>query len=219
MKEGFEFPMVTASKLSLSLRKLVRGVGINDAEYKTSYRDNKGKTYKCPYYERWKSMVERGYSEKYKETRTTYKDVTICEEWHTFSNFRSWMEKQDWEGKQLDKDIILPNNKVYSPQTCVFVSSQVNTLLSDNGKSRGKYKQGVSFRKATGKFQAQCKNGAGKQKKLGYFPTEDLAYEAYVHYKYNLILKVAAEQEDIRVKNGLLLHAQLLLDTLDEATV
>lgn len=216
MKEELEFPMVTASKMSLSLRKLVRGVGINDAEYKTSYRDNKGKTYKCPYYERWKSMVERGYSEKYKETRTTYKDVTICEEWHTFSNFRSWMEKQDWEGKQLDKDIILPNNKVYSPQTCVFVSSQVNTLLLYCGKLRGRHKQGVHFDKNRGKFRAQCKNGAGQQKKLGYFPTEQLAYEAYVTYKHALILKVAEEQEDIRVKNGLLLHADILLKTLDE---
>lgn len=216
MIEEFEFPMVTATEDTIKSRKLVLGIGVNDAEYKTCYRDNKGKKYGCPYYERWKSMIKRGYSHKLKEKYPTYKDVTVCDEWHTFSNFRSWMEKQDWKGKYLDKDIISPTNKVYSPETCVFVSNRINCLLLDSGKSRGEYRQGVSFRKATGKFRARCSSYTGNEKYLGYFPTEQLAYEAYVTYKHALILQVANEQEDIRVKNGLLLHAQLLLDTLDE---
>lgn len=217
-EEDFEFPMVTANNMSLAKRKLVFGVGVNDAEYKISYLDNKGKTYFCPYHKRWRGMIERGYSEKWKETHTTYKDVTVCEEWHTFSTFKLWMEKQDWVGKQLDKDIIVPNNKVYSPETCVFVSHRVNTLLLSCGSSRGLYKQGVTYLKLSkeNNFQARY-NSAGIRKHIGNFPTEDQAYEAYVTYKHALILQVADEQEDIRVKNGLLLHAQILLDTLEDA--
>lgn len=206
----FEFPIIPASKSSLTKRKLICGVGVNDAEYKVSivFED---KVKSCPYYSKWTSMLVRCYSTNY---NPTYKDVTVCKEWHIFSTFRLWMETQDWEGKQLDKDIIIPNSKVYSPETCVFVSQRVNSLLLDCGKSRGKYKQGVHADR--GKFKAKCSNGEGKQKHIGYFPTEQLAYEAYVTYKHALILKVSNEQEDERVKNGLLLHAQLLLDTLNE---
>ena len=209
-EEEFEFPMIPSKR---NRRKLAYGVGVNDAWYKTQPLVE-GKKYQCPYYKRWNSMIERGYSHRFKEKHPTYKDVTVCEEWHTFSNFRSWMEKQDWVGKQLDKDIILPDNKVYSPETCVFVSSKVNKLLTDSGKSRGRYKQGVYLER--GRFRSQCNNGTRKSKNLGLFPTEQLAYEAYVNYKYTLILQVASEQEDERVKNGLLLHADILLKTLDE---
>lgn len=139
--------------------------------------------------------------------------VIAYERW-VIPNGTPWMEQQDWEGKQLDKDIIVPNNKVYSPDTCVFANSRVNLLLISNGSRRGKYKQGVSL---TGKkFRSDCNIGSGKQIYIGSFPTEQEAYQAYVDYKHALIVKVAHEQEDERVKNGLLLHAQILLDTLED---
>mgnify|MGYP000185682492 CR=1 FL=1 len=214
-EEEFEFPRIPASGRSLSLRKLVYGVGRNDAEYKT-YIKLEGKWEFCPYYSRWLGMLRRSYSENHHEKQPTYKNCEVCKEWLTFSNFRCWMEKQDWKDKYLDKDIISPNNKVYSPETCVFVSNRVNCLLLDSGRNRGKYEQGVNFDKNSGKFRAQCNNGEGKKKNIGRFPTEQLAYEAYVHYKHALILQVASEQEDERVKNGLLLHANILLESLNE---
>lgn len=215
MKEEFEFPMVTASKKSLSKRKLVCGVGRNNACYITQ-PVIEGKKIICPYYRRWMDMLKRCYSIRYLEKYPTYKNCEVCKEWHTFSNFRQWMETQDWNGKQLDKDIILPNNKLYSPDTCVFVSSQVNSLLLDCGKSKGKCKQGVCFYKNSGKFLAHCRDSVGKKRHLGTFPTEQLAYEAYVTYKHALILKVSNEQEDERVKKGLILHANILLESLNE---
>lgn len=170
MKEEFEFPMITASKKSLAKRKLIHGIGINDAWYITQPLVE-GKNYRCPYYIRWKCMLKRSYSEKDMESSPTYNGVSVCKEWHVFSTFRQWMAQQDWEGKQLDKDIILPDNKVYSPETCVFVSRNINNLLLDSGKSRGKYKQGVYL--DHGKFRASCWNGAGKNKHLGYFQNPD----------------------------------------------
>ena len=96
-EEEFEFPRIPASNGSLAKRKLLCGVGVNDARYITqpSVGD---KSYKCPYYKRWKSMIERGYCPKVKEKSPTYKRVTVCKEWHTFSTFRSWMETQEWGG-------------------------------------------------------------------------------------------------------------------------
>mgnify|MGYP000684030248 FL=1 len=215
-EEDFEFPMILATTANIKSRKLVHGVGINDSWYKTHTVIN-GKRITCPYYQRWQDMLRRGYSRKLKEKYSTYKDVTVCEDWYLFSKFHQWMEKQDWKDKHLDKDIVCPNNKVYSPETCVFVTGDINMLLINRGAARGKYCQGVNYHKGAGKFQATCNQGKGKQKYLGLFPTEALAYEAYVNYKHNLILEVADEQEDIRVKNGLLLHAQILLDTLEDA--
>ena len=67
---------------------------------------------------------------EYLERRPAYKDVVVRQEWLTFSNFKRWMEKQDWEGKQLDKDIIVLGNKVYSPETCAFVLGVTNGFIT-----------------------------------------------------------------------------------------
>ena len=114
-----------ASKQSLSRRKLIFGIGVNDAEYITSPRfgDIRGV---CPYYSRWRSMLARCYSKKRQETSVAYKGCTVCKEWFVFSNFRCWMMAQDWEGRELDKDIKFDGNKVYSPETCLFVSQKEN---------------------------------------------------------------------------------------------
>lgn len=214
MKEevDLEFPMIPTN---YTRNKLVCGVGVNNAWYKI-YTAKGDKKLMCPYYSKWRGMLERCYSLSYKSKNPTYKNVTACEEWHTFSNFRKWMVLQDWEGKHLDKDIVCPNNKVYSPETCMFVTRDVNMLLLDRGAAKGQYKRGVYYNKQQSTFFAMCCTQKGKRKYLGRYPTEALAYEAYVHYKHNLILEVAAEQEDHRVRDGLLLHAQILLDTLDD---
>ena len=74
-------------------------------------------------------MLQRCYSESHLVRQPTYKGCSVCEEWLTFSNFKSWMEQQDWEGKQLDKDLLVYKNKIYSPETCVFVSSVINSFF------------------------------------------------------------------------------------------
>ena len=90
---------------------LVFGVGLNDANY-TVNPVVSGKSYLCSIYSRWQGMLERCYSKKYQVLSKTYSECTVCEEWLTFSNFKTWMEQQDWKGKQLDKDIIKKGNKI-----------------------------------------------------------------------------------------------------------
>lgn len=126
--------------------KLVEGIGINDANYviNTPLVDESGQKWSmCPYYTRWKGILRRGYSDKEKSKNHTYVDCTVCEEWHTFSNFKAWVELQDWEGNHLDKDILVKGNKMYSPDTCRFVPRELNNLLLCSPAKRGEYPLGV----------------------------------------------------------------------------
>ena len=148
-------------------------------------------------------MLMRCYSESYQKKNQTYVGCTVCNEWLVFSKFRAWMVGQDWEGKELDKDILVKGNKLYSPQTCVFVSPNVNRLLVDSGGKRGAYPIGVSFHKSEQAIRATCLDGARKQVHLGYFKTPEEAHEAWRKYKHALACRIADEQTDERVAEAL----------------
>jgi len=201
------FIEVPASKKSLANRVLVHGVGINDSTYNTIFNGAR-----CPYYERWRSMLLRCYSAKNQEKQPTYTNCYVCGEWLTFSNFRKWMTTQDWNGKQLDKDLINPGNKLYSPDSCVFVPLSLNALLTDHAAGRGKYPQGVCLKKDSGRFQARC-NVYGKLVHIGYFDTPSEASEAYKKFKSNHIKEVAQQyKSNERLYNGLMSHAKAIVE-------
>jgi len=186
--------------------KLVYGVGVNDADYVVCPKGADGKQVWCPYYRAWNDMLVRAYSPKYHAKHPTYIGVTACEEWHSFMAFRAWMETQDWEGKQLDKDIIVPGNKVYSPATCVFVSSQINSLLIDCAAARGEWPIGVSLHKTRNRFYAQVTEN-GRQRHLGSFDTPEAAHLAWQKAKVRIVRIAARECDDPRVSAGLLRHS------------
>lgn len=91
--------------------KLVCGFGISDADYVVCPTIG-GKQVWCQYYRKWKSMLLRQTPKEWKR-HTTYKGCKVCEEWRSFMAFRKWMMTQDWQGKQLDKDL-LGDGKLYS---------------------------------------------------------------------------------------------------------
>jgi hypothetical protein len=187
------FKEIPASKKSLWLRRLIYNVATNDAWYQVK-PVIEGKQYTCPFYKRWLGVLERCYSTKWHESSPTYKGCTICEEWLTFSNFRSWMVEQDWQDKQLDKDIIKSGNKIYSPETCIFITSQINSLLNDCGKARGNHPKGVVFSNGHGRFKSTCYVN-GKPNHLGYFDTSKKASDTYKKFKSNHVYKVAMKQD------------------------
>lgn len=182
--------------------KLVYGVGINDAGYVVQPTIN-GERVRCPYYIKWESMLKRCYSVKYHEANPTYIGCEVSEDWKTFSNFKAWMQTQNWVGYHLDKDILIQGNKLYSNATCVFVSSNVNTFLLDHANGKGNYLIGVYWCKSNNRFKAQCCDGVGKQKSLGYFDDELSAHIAWKTYKHKLACKLADEQTDPRIAEAL----------------
>jgi len=183
-------------------RKLICGVGINDADYQVKPLVN-GVRPTCLFYSTWARMLERCYSSKFHKIRPTYIGCSVCDDWIFFSKFKEWMTQQDFKNKELDKDILIHENKIYSPSTCIFVTSRVNSLLLDRGLGRGQYAIGVHFNKQCKKFISSCSNGL-KQIHLGAFNTEQEAHQAYLKYKKQVIIEVALEQDDIRLKDALL---------------
>ena len=200
------FPEAEASKMSTSRRSLVCGVGTNDAKYTVTQKIN-GKRKTCPFYRKWHGMIERCYNIRNHKRYPTYARCTVTKEWLTFSNFKLWMEKQDWKGRHLDKDIIKPNNKVYSPDSCCFISQSLNKLLTNSLASRGDYPQGVNFSGIAKRFVSRCKVD-GERTHLGYFDTAKEASKVYNKFKQNLIIVRANQQTDTRIKNGLIEHAK-----------
>ena len=195
--------------------KLVFGVGIYDLRGDSSHISKKtvdGKVlWHCPIYRKWLNIHKRCYSEKWLQQKPSYRGCSVCEEWKTFSNFMAWMKTQPWEGKQLDKDILVPGNKVYSPETCVFVSANLNKLL--NNGTRGKYPVGVSYNKPNKSFQAEITK-FGKKYRIGTFVTPEEAHEAYKKERSKYILEVAEnltedDTSDIeRTRQGLIRHVE-----------
>lgn len=195
-------------------KKLVYGVAINDADYVVEKRETivciNGKrrqktVWKCPYYRAWMDMLTRCYYAKYQERYPTYAGCSVSDEWLTFSVFKNWMEKQDWEGKHLDKDLLFEENKLYSSDTCVFVTPMVNTFTGDSGAARGEWKIGVSWHKGTSKFRTDCRNPFTKKGEyLGLFTSEQEAHQAWLTRKLELAHELAVIQTDHRVAKALI---------------
>lgn len=196
---------------SIKRRKPLFGIGINDAPYITNPR-TKGVRSVCPYYTVWRDMLRRAYDLKFHKINPAYCDVTVCREWHYFVEFRKWMEKHNWKGKTLDKDIIIPGNKIYSPDACCFVEKKINCLMSAGYSGDRKFPTGVYPNKGFRGFYAVC-GYHGKQKYLGYFYDVDEASVAYRKFKAAYIIEMADNQTDARIAGGLKRHAQLILGT------
>ena len=170
--------------------KLVHGVGINDADYLTrEYHYVHGKRVQvwiCPYYSKWKDMLRRCYYNDPKNRNRTYRDCTVCKEWLTFSNFKKWMQVQEWEGNDLDKDLLKVGNKIYCPDYCIFICRKINSFIGDSAANRGECMIGVCYFKKNNKFVARCNNPfMCETEYLGIFDTEPeahLAWKARKHY-------------------------------------
>lgn len=171
---------------------IVHGVGINDSTWRT-YRDGEREG---AYYV-WVSMLNRCYSKKIHEMQPTYIDCTVCDDWLYYTKFYEWFmehipsSEDTWE---LDKDLLVMGNKIYSPTTCVFVPKSINSLFTDRGRDRGKYMIGVSLdKRSKNKPYRSTVSINGKQKQLGTFETEIEAHECYLVAKHRHIVDVCIE--------------------------
>lgn len=176
------------------MAKLVAGIGINDADYPI-FKTIGGKREICPYYRKWADMLNRAY----KLGKHSYISCEVCDEWLTFSNFKRWMEEQDWEGKQLDKDL-LGDGKLYSPDTCCFIDSKANSFLTTRRAGRGNYPLGVR-RKPGCRFEARVNDGSGRPKSLGYFGCATAAHLAWKAAKRRQAIILGESLGDSRITN------------------
>lgn len=118
-------------------------------------------------------MMERCYDQNYLNRKPSYQGCSICEEWYNpdFAGKRLTQEKNPYRASfyewcrqnfycidikgqptvNLDKDIKVKGNKVYSPETCLFVPKSVNNFFSGLSKKDGLPPK-ISIDSKTGKF-------------------------------------------------------------------
>lgn len=181
----------------------VYSVGINDSWYPVNSKVD-GVVVRCPFYVRWCNMLKRCYSKPYQDKYPTYIGCSVDDEWLTFSNFRRWMESQDWRGNELDKDLIQPGNKVYSKDKCVFLDQALNSFIQDRLDGNKAHMCGVDFYKKNSMFRASTNNNMTRKKEfLGFFTTEHSAHLAWRKRKHELACQLADMQSDDRVANAL----------------
>lgn len=138
---------------------------------------------------KWGGMLNRCYNHKYHERKPTYRDCRVSEYFQNFTNFYYWANAQvgfDIVGWELDKDILIRGNKVYSEDTCVFVPREINTLIFN---SDGKF-SGVRFDNNSNKWQVRV-NKLGVSLSFGYYEDKDTAMKLYAREKENVIREVA----------------------------
>ena len=158
-------------------------------------------------YQIWFDMLKRCYSDRVKAVRNTYKACRVCDEWLNFQNFAEWCEKQnDFENLELDKDLLVRGNKVYSPETCCFIPPLFNGLIRPKPNSTNDYPIGVRSHRETGKFVARVKL-FDNYKYLGLFDTPEEAFLAYKDSKEAYIKEMTnkwKDQIDVRVYEALM---------------
>ena len=137
----------------------------------------------------WANMLARCYKETSRHLAPTYKDVTVCEEWHNFQNFAKWFEENSIAGYHLDKDILCKNCKIYSPETCCFVPREVNNLIL-NGRYSKKINSCIGVQERNGKYKVRARLTGG-EKYLGFFESKETAKNVYIEAREKYIKEVA----------------------------
>tara|TARA_R110002096_G_scaffold372765_1_gene566303 strand:+ start:49 stop:681 length:633 start_codon:yes stop_codon:yes gene_type:complete len=177
-------------------RCLVLGIGVNDSYYAVDMVVD-GERFICPYYRKWVDMLRRCYASKRSPRHTTYVDCFVCEDWLIFSNFRIWMEGQDWENKQLDKDIKFSGNKEYSPLKCLFVDQSLNKLfLKNENRKTNNLPTGVTLDKRTNTYQVKLRR-SGVIKYIGSSKNITIAERMYIEAKNDYIRECAEANPEI----------------------
>lgn len=113
---------IRRNKIKDLMRPSVCGVGYLGVP--TSSHPLDRKAYIC-----WQSMMRRCYSDTEQEKCPTYKGCTVDSRWHNFQAFLSWYKEvypNDGKKYQIDKDILVKGNRIYSADTCLMVTAQEN---------------------------------------------------------------------------------------------
>lgn len=192
-----DFPYIEASPATIARRKKFYGVATNDAPYITQPTID-GKVLRCPYHKTWHNMLQRIFD----DLRPDYAGLTLHEDWLSFMNFRDWAEYKMLPGTVLDKDILVPGNREYGPESCAFVLQDTNMLFT-RAKER-ELPRGVD--KNMGRYRATYGT-----RLLGRFDTAEQAHAAWRGAKAQAIIEASFKEKDPRIPPALLRAAAELL--------
>lgn len=213
------------------MSKLVRGIGINDAEHEVFKRLGDGKVWKCPYYALWANVLTRctykegKYCYEYKSDHNVeYAHTTICNEWKSFTSFKNWVDNYNdpsWMNKHLDKDI-LGDGSIYSPSTCCFVPSSVNMAYHSRRKNKNQDVLLCGVTRVHGRYNGYYSSVMLRGElfyKIKCFKTEIEAHQYYQKGKSESLIILANDcynsgEISDKVRNALILKAAEISDDL-----
>lgn len=132
-------------------------------------------------YSRWNHMLMRCYNSGYQARFPTYVGCTVCSEWLHLSKFKEWFDANYKDGLELDKDILVKGNKVYSPDTCCFVPKYINYLQLDSSPCVRELNPANTKGRRSVVYQARV--GLQGKSLTKTFPTQDQAYLWYIQTK------------------------------------
>lgn len=146
---------------------------------------------------------------KYQSKYPTYVGCEVHPDFIKFQDFAEWCQHQigfGIPGYELDKDILLPGNKVYGPDTCVFVPKSINVMMAYTKGKVSDLPTGVSKQKNKYRAAIRC---CPSSRTLGYFDSIESASGAYKIAK-DLELKKSVEFHksniDQRVYDSIIKH-------------
>jgi len=132
-------------------------------------------------YNRWVHMLERCYSPEYQKKYPTYIGCSIDKRWHNFQVFAKWHYKYyptNGLKYELDKDIRIESNKIYSKYTCMFVPRKVNAFMANVKSNNTSGYLGVNWNKSSSSWRVMI-HIDGKQEYLGVFKCIKTASRVY----------------------------------------
>lgn len=142
----------------------------------------------------YNNMYQRCYNEKVHQIKPWYTNCIMCDEWlEDKYSFYDWINDGNFyeiDGEptvELDKDILVKGNNIYSPETCIFAPKSINSLFggtmkkNDNGLPIG------VLQTKNGKYKPQIRNYPDV------FNTPEEAWEVWKEHKQATVIHKADE--------------------------
>ena len=160
----------------------------------------------------YRRMYYRCYRENNHQSHPWNTNSTICAEQLNDSNHDDngfynfciqyidhYYEIEGEGSMHLDKDILVKNNRVYSPSTCCIVPPKINDMFGGSSKKADNgLPKGVSYSEKTGKYKPQISNIDGKQlTNIGWYETPEEAQKVYADHRRCLIIATADKYKDL----------------------
>lgn len=135
-------------------------------------------------------MLHRCYSPLSLDLKPTYEAVTVEGDFIEFQMFCDWLDINYVDGWSLDKDILVPGNKIYRADRCCMVPMIINTQLNHNRISRGQWPTGVTYDQRGKRFLAKISKDRHTVN-IGQYLTPEEARHAYLLVKRSYLIELA----------------------------
>lgn len=140
----------------------------------------------------WTSMLHRCYGNQ--DKARSYVDCSVSDEWLKCSKFFDDLRQfENYEmihnGWQLDKDILLKGNKVYSKDTCCILPQAINSIFTKPPKRHNGLPVGVRQKRVGKKYTVELKT-LNRTVYLGSFDKLEDAFLVYKKAKEASILEL-----------------------------